>query len=110
MPAFFRHDLGFGTSDDVAGLIAYLASDAAAGVTGQAIGVGGDRIQVWSHPEPVLSAYRDGGWTYDALAADFGAEFGGQLQSVGEKFPPLPEDLQRPAPHRLTLRQRSGPQ
>ena len=53
MPAFFRHDLGFGTSDDVAGLIAYLASDAAAGVTGQAIGVGGDRIQVWSHPEPV---------------------------------------------------------
>ena len=36
MPAFFRHDLGFGTSDDVAGLIAYLASDAAAGVTGQA--------------------------------------------------------------------------
>ena len=52
-PAFFRHDLGFGTSDDVAGLIAYLASDAAAGVTGQAIGIGGDRLQVWSHPEPV---------------------------------------------------------
>ena len=97
MPAFFRHDLGFGTSDDVAGLIAYLASDAAAGVTGQAIGVGGDRIQVWSHPEPVASAYRDGGWTYDALAAGFGDEFGGQLQSVGEDFPPLPEDLQRPA-------------
>ena len=53
MPAFFRHDLGFGTSDDVAGLIAYLASDAAAGVTGQAIGVGGDRMQLWSHPEPL---------------------------------------------------------
>jgi NAD(P)-dependent dehydrogenase (short-subunit alcohol dehydrogenase family) len=95
MPAFFRHDLGFGTSDDVAGLIAYLASDAASGVSGQAIGVGGDRIQVWSHPEPVVSAYRDGGWTYDALAEGFGAEFGGHLQSVGEKFPPLPEELQR---------------
>ncbi len=26
MPAFFRHDLGFGTSDDVSGLVAYLAS------------------------------------------------------------------------------------
>jgi len=26
MPAFFRHDLGFGTSDDVAGLIAFLRS------------------------------------------------------------------------------------
>ena len=55
MPAFFRHDLGFGTSDDVAGLIAYLASDAAAGVTGQAIGIGGDRLQLWSHPEAVVT-------------------------------------------------------
>jgi NAD(P)-dependent dehydrogenase (short-subunit alcohol dehydrogenase family) len=97
MPAFFRHDLGFGTSDDVAGLVAYLASDAAAGVTGQALGVGGDRIQLWSHPEPVVTAYRDGGWTYDALAAEFATEFGGDLQSVGETFPPLPDELQRPA-------------
>ena len=98
MPAFFRHDLGFGTSDDVAGLVAYLASDAAAGVTGQAIGVGGDRIQVWSHPEPVVTAYREGGWSYDALEKSFEAEFGGRLQSVGESFPPLPGELQRPAP------------
>ncbi|KAA9148678.1 SDR family oxidoreductase [Microbacterium lushaniae] len=97
MPAFFRHDLGFGTSDDVAGLIAYLASDAAAGVSGQAIGVGGDRLQLWSHPEPVATAYHDGGWSYDALQNGF-ADAVGPLQSVGEKFPPLPEDLQRPAP------------
>ena len=96
MPAFFRHDLGFGTSEDVAGLVAYLGSDAAAGVTGQAIGIGGDRLQLWSHPEPVATTYRDGGWSYDALAADFTAAVGGQLQTVGEKFPPLPEDLQRP--------------
>ncbi|WP_417564662.1 SDR family oxidoreductase [Microbacterium sp.] len=93
MPAFFRHDLGFGTADDVAGLIAYLASDEASGVTGQAIGVGGDRLQVWSHPEPVVTAYHDGGWSYDALHADFAGLF--QAQDVGEKFPPLPEDLQR---------------
>jgi 3-oxoacyl-[acyl-carrier protein] reductase len=97
MPAFFRHDLGFGTSDDVAGLIAYLASDAAAGVTGQAIGIGGDRLQVWSHPEPVATAFHEGGWSYDALEAGF-TEAAGDLQSVGEKFPPLPEELQRPAP------------
>ncbi|MFB8146705.1 SDR family oxidoreductase [Microbacterium sp. NPDC056003] len=95
MPAFFRHDLGFGTSDDVAGLIAYLASDAAAGVTGQAIGIGGDRLQLWSHPEPVATAYHDGGWSYDDLVAGF-ASAAGDLQSVGEKFPPLPEELQRP--------------
>jgi len=97
MPAFFRHDLGFGTSDDVAGLIAFLASDAAAGVSGQAIGIGGDRLQLWSHPEPVATAYRDGGWSAEALAAGF-VEAVGDLQSVGERFPALPVELQRPAP------------
>lgn len=95
MPPFFRHDLGFGTSDDVAGLIAYLASDAAAGVTGQAIGIGGDRIQLWSHPEPVLTGYHDGGWSAEALEAEFPALIGEHQQSVGETFPPLPDDLKR---------------
>lgn len=94
MPAFFRHDLGFGTAADVSGIIAFLASDAAAGITGQAIGVGGDRLQVWSHPEPVLTEYHDGGWTYEALTEQFPAIIDGNLQDVGEKFPPLPEELQ----------------
>lgn len=97
MPAFFRHDLGFGTSDDVAGLIAFLASDAAAGVSGQAIGIGGDRLQLWSHPEPVATAYREGGWSAESLAAEF-ADAIGDLQTVGERFPTLPVELQRPAP------------
>ncbi|MBN9176406.1 MAG: SDR family oxidoreductase [Microbacterium sp.] len=95
MPAFFRHDLGFGTSQDVAGLIAYLASDAAASVTGQAIGIGGDRLQVWSHPEPAVTEYHDGGWSYEALAEDFPRLVGDRQQSVGERFPALPDDLQR---------------
>jgi len=95
MPAFFRHDLGFGTADDVAGLIAYLGSDAAASLTGQAIGIGGDRLQLWSHPEPVVTAYHEGGWSYADLEAQFPALMGEKLQSVGEKFPPLPEELQR---------------
>jgi NAD(P)-dependent dehydrogenase (short-subunit alcohol dehydrogenase family) len=92
MPAFFRHDLGFGTADDVAGLIAYLASDDATGVTGQAIGIGGDRLQVWSHPEAVHTEYHDGGWSYDALQQS--AVIADHLQSVGESFPPLPPELQ----------------
>lgn len=95
MPAFFRHDLGFGTSDDVSGLVAYLASDEAAAVSGQAIGIGGDRLQVWSHPEPVITAYHDGGWSYEALGAEFGQVIDRGLQSVGETFPPLPEELRR---------------
>lgn len=95
MPAFFRHDLGFGTSDDVAGLISYLASDAAASVTGQAIGIGGDRIQLWSHPEAVVTEYQDGGWSHGALVERFDEVIGGRQQSVGERFPALPEELQR---------------
>lgn len=98
MPSFYRHDLGFGTADDVSGLIAFLASDAAAGVSGQAIGVGGDRLQLWSHPGPVVTAYREGGWSADALEAEFSDLIGGDLQSVGERFPALPEELQRPRP------------
>lgn len=95
MPAFFRHDLGFGTSADVAGLIAYLASDAAASVNGQVIGIGGDRIQLWSHPEPVVTGYHDGGWSTAALEAEFPDLIGARQQSVGERFPALPEELQR---------------
>lgn len=98
MPAFFRHDLGFGTAADVAGLIAYLASDAAAGVTGQAIGVGGDRVQLWSHPQPTVTAYKEGGWSAEDLEAEFPGTFGDALESVGETFPPLPDELQPPAP------------
>jgi len=94
MPAFFRKDLGFGTAADVAPLVAFLASDAAAKVTGQAIGIGGDRLQLWSHPEAVATEYHDGGWDFGTLADKFGTLFGDKLQSVGEKFPELPAELQ----------------
>ncbi|GIJ27359.1 dehydrogenase [Micromonospora qiuiae] len=97
VPAFFRHDLGFGTADDVAGLIAFLGSDAAAEVTGQVIGVGGDRIQIWTHPEAALSAYHEGGWSYDALVEAWPTQFAGALQSVGERFPELPEEFKTAA-------------
>jgi 3-oxoacyl-[acyl-carrier protein] reductase len=94
--AFFRHGLGFGTPEDVAGLIVWLASDAAQDVTGQAIGVGGDRIQVWSHPEAIVNEYHDGGWSADDIETGFAAELRSKLQTVGEApFPPLPPELDR---------------
>lgn len=94
MPAFFRHELGFGTATDVAGVVAFLASDAAAGITGQVLGVGGDRLQLWSHPEPVLTEYRDGGWDAATLEEQLPGLLADRLQSVGETFPELPADLQ----------------
>ena len=92
MPPFARRVLGFGTPDDVAGVIAFLASDAAAGVTGQAVGVGGDRLALWSHPQEVATAFQDGGWSYDDLTEDFDSLFGQVLQSVGQPMPQPPAD------------------
>jgi len=95
IPDFFRKEIGFGTSVDVAGLITYLASDASNGITGQAIGIGGDRLQIWSHPEPVVTEYVDGGWSEDDLSTAFAGRLKGSLQSVGERFPALPAELDR---------------
>lgn len=94
MPEFFRKELGFGTAADVAGLVAFLSSDEAANITGQAIGVGGDRLQVWGHPEPVTTEFREGGWNYDAMVSDGRGIIENNLQDVGEKFLELPAELQ----------------
>ena len=50
LPPFARRELGFGSPDDAAGLVVFLAGDAAAGISGQAVGIGGDRLALWSHP------------------------------------------------------------
>jgi len=97
IPDFYRHELGFGTAGDVAPLIAYLASDAAADITGQVIGVGGDRIQLWSHPTPTVTTYEAGGWSAEAIGDRLTAAIGDQWESVGESFPPLPPELDRSA-------------
>ncbi|MFD0331780.1 SDR family NAD(P)-dependent oxidoreductase [Streptacidiphilus monticola] len=49
--------------EDCAALVPFLASDAARAVTGQCIGIGGDRLALWSHPQETAVAYADGGWT-----------------------------------------------
>jgi NAD(P)-dependent dehydrogenase (short-subunit alcohol dehydrogenase family) len=71
---------GLGTVEDVAALVVYLASTASAEVTGQCIGVGGDRLALYSHPTEVATVNREGGWTAESIADVFPAVFGGQLQ------------------------------
>ncbi|WP_232665881.1 SDR family oxidoreductase [Pseudonocardia sp. TRM90224] len=78
---------GVGTAEDVAPLLVYLLSDAAAGVTGQALGVGGDRISVWSHPTVAAQASRTGGWTAAAIADEFPALLAPHLQPFGADVP-----------------------
>jgi len=87
LPAWLRAGEGFGTPEDAAGLVVYLASAESHGVTGQAIGVGGDKLSLWSHPEEVAASYRDGGWSPDAVATTWPTTHGRIPQSVGIPMP-----------------------
>lgn len=86
----------FGAPDDVAPIVAFLASPAAAHISGQVLTFNGRELVIWSHPAPVADAARDGRWE----AADFAAELGGEsspLQAVN------PDALGRAAHHALGL-------
>jgi NAD(P)-dependent dehydrogenase (short-subunit alcohol dehydrogenase family) len=87
LPDLLRKGEGFGTAEDVAGLVVFLASDAAAGVTGQCVGVGGDKLALWSHPQEVATAYTDGGWSADAIAAAWPVSVGREPQTYGIPAP-----------------------
>jgi NAD(P)-dependent dehydrogenase (short-subunit alcohol dehydrogenase family) len=53
--------------DDIAPMVAFLASDAAAEVNGQFFLVFGNQITLLSQPRPVRTLVKDGRWTLDEL-------------------------------------------
>ncbi|PZT70987.1 3-oxoacyl-ACP reductase [Streptomyces sp. SW4] len=91
LPGFLRRGEGFGTPEDCAALVPFLASAAAREVTGQCIGIGGDKVSLWSHPQEIRTAYADGGWTPETLAEAWPTSVGAELQTVGIPAPKLPE-------------------
>lgn len=92
LPPYARRELGFGSPQDAAGLVAFLASDDAAGITGQAIGIGGDRLALWTHPAETIVAFADGhGWSADAIAKVWPSSFADHQQSVGQQLPEPPK-------------------
>jgi NAD(P)-dependent dehydrogenase (short-subunit alcohol dehydrogenase family) len=90
LPAWVRRDAGLGPVEDVTGLVTFLASGAAAGITGQAIGVGGDRLALWSHPAEKAVAFADGGWSAEAIAAQWENGIGAEPETYGIPAPPAP--------------------
>jgi NAD(P)-dependent dehydrogenase (short-subunit alcohol dehydrogenase family) len=86
LPDTVRKDMGMGMPEDVAPLLVFLASDAAKDVTGQCIGLGGDKLSLWSHPQEIVAEYRDGGWTADAIAEVWPASLGARLETYGIPF------------------------
>ncbi|MFL6141292.1 MAG: SDR family NAD(P)-dependent oxidoreductase [Labedaea sp.] len=92
LPPFARRQLGFGTPADAAGVVAFLASDAAARITGQVVGIGGDRLALWSHPSEVAVEFADGtGWPADAITRVWPQKFAHAQQTVGQQLPELPK-------------------
>jgi NAD(P)-dependent dehydrogenase (short-subunit alcohol dehydrogenase family) len=83
IPAELRHDKGLGSPDDVAPLVVWLASAASQDVTGQAIGIGGDRLTLYSHPAVIETAYSDGGWDAAGIDAAWRQQFAAQAQPSG---------------------------
>jgi 3-oxoacyl-[acyl-carrier protein] reductase len=87
LPPAVRRELAIGTPEDCAGLVIFLASQASVGITGQAIGIGGDRLCLYSHPAELIVELRDGGWDAAAIAAAWRSRFAPAMQPFGVKLP-----------------------
>lgn len=82
-PDSLRKGKGFGTVDDVAGLVVYLASDAAKGISGLAVGIGGDKLSLWTQPREVGAVYTDNGWSADKIADVWDSTFSSWAEQAG---------------------------
>lgn len=91
-PEWLRKDEGLGTVDDVTALIVYLASKESDGITGQAIGIGGDKLSLWSHPQEKAKAFADGGWTPEEIARTWHTGVGAEPETYGIPAPNPPKE------------------
>ena len=89
LPAAVRREHAIGHPEDCTGLVVFLASNAAGGISGQAIGVGGDRLCLYTHPAELVTELREGGWDADAIAAVWQRRFAAHAQPVGIRLPKL---------------------
>ncbi|MGI5191345.1 SDR family NAD(P)-dependent oxidoreductase [Promicromonospora sp. CA-289599] len=100
LPHVVRREHALGGPEDVAPLIVWLASDSSAGVTGQAIGVGGDKLSLYSYSEELAVTYREGGWSAEAIAEAWPSTFAPARQTSGITLPPLDADAAADVPAR----------
>src|SRR5213594_2323865 len=79
----------------IAPVVAFLASDRAAHVTGQVIHVRGNQVTLWSHPAPLRAITSREGWTPEALAEVYDQALGQdrlrRLDALGILWPPKKE-------------------
>ncbi len=95
LPRQVRQAHAIGMPEDSAALVVFLASDAAAEISGQAIGIGGDKLSLYSHPAEIAAAFNEGGWTPELIADNWSTTMAPMTQQYGISLPPL--DLPTPA-------------
>jgi len=80
----------------IAPVVTFLASDRAAHITGQIIGVRGTEVTVFSHPAPLRTATRAEEWTAEALAESWDRTLGQdrlrRLDAMGIPWPPAAKE------------------
>ena len=97
LPDQVRRAHALGMPEDCAPLVVFLASEAGAAVTGQAIGIGGDRLTLYSHPADLLTSDKQGGWTAEDIATEWAEKLAGLRQSSGISLPPVELDATPPS-------------
>ena len=68
--------------ENVAAVVAYLASDEAADITGWTVGISGDRLSLIEDPRPVKTVFCPGGWTLDKVVELWPTSFGLDLRHL----------------------------
>jgi NAD(P)-dependent dehydrogenase (short-subunit alcohol dehydrogenase family) len=87
LPTKLRSGWGLGVPEDVSPLLVFLASEYAQKITGQCIGIGGDKLTLWSHPDEIKSAYKQGGWDAEQIATVWENSIGSTLETFGIPMP-----------------------
>ena len=93
LPPLARREHALGGPEDVVPLVVWLASKAAADVTGQALGIGGDRLTLYSHPTELLNELHDGRWTPEAIGEVWKTRLKASTQPSGPMPRPAPESV-----------------
>lgn len=80
--------------DAIAPVVTFLASDRAAHITGQVVGVRGPEVTIYSHPAPLRGVTGTGPWTADTLAEVWERALGQdrlrRLDALKIPWPPSP--------------------
>jgi NAD(P)-dependent dehydrogenase (short-subunit alcohol dehydrogenase family) len=81
-------------AEAIAPVVAFLASDRAAHITGQVVGVRGNEVTIFSHPVPVRTATSAEPWTGERLAEVWDRVLGQdrlrRFDAMGITWPPAP--------------------